>query len=142
MKRTHRNEKRAPKASDSPSAFGLLIISLFPYCPVKFSVSSPRTGRSNSPAKASEGGERTQGDVVSASTLRARFPPTPSSCSSSPVSSPCSPLQFCVFPSAIGARKACLAVAGEHSGEPPPRVVAGRPSAAARPLTRDRGHRI
>jgi hypothetical protein len=61
MKRTHRNEKRAPKASASPSASGLLIISLFPYCPVKFSVSSPRTGRSNSPAKASEGGRELRG---------------------------------------------------------------------------------
>jgi hypothetical protein len=42
---------------------------------LSFSVSSPSASRSSSLVVASEGRERTQGAVVSASTLRARFPP-------------------------------------------------------------------
>jgi hypothetical protein len=44
------------------------------------------------------------------------------------------PLRSGVFPAAIGAREACLAVAGEHSGEPPPAAAARRLPAAARRL--------
>jgi hypothetical protein len=77
MKRTHCNEKRAPKATANLSVFGLLSISLFHLlCCQVFRISFPRLSRRSSLVIASEGRERTQGAVVSASTLRARFPPT------------------------------------------------------------------
>jgi hypothetical protein len=78
MKQTHCNEKRAPKATASLSVFGLLSISLFHF-PVLLSVfliSFPRHSCRSSHVIASEGRESTQGAVVSASTLRVRFPPT------------------------------------------------------------------
>jgi hypothetical protein len=76
MKQTHGNEKRARKASARRAVFGLLSICLFPYCSIKIRVSSPRISRSSSLGEEVEGRERTQRAVVSASTLRARFPPT------------------------------------------------------------------
>jgi hypothetical protein len=77
MKRTHCNEKRAPKAPASLSVFGLLSVYFVSFTVrLSFSVPSPRTSRSRGLTEASVGRGRTQGAVVSASTLRARFPPT------------------------------------------------------------------
>jgi hypothetical protein len=70
-----RERRRLPQVKRSSVCWAF---SCFLCCSVKISVSFPRTSRGSSLAEVVEGRERTQGAVVSASTLRARFPPTAS----------------------------------------------------------------
>jgi hypothetical protein len=77
MKRAHCNEKRAPKAPASLSAFGLLSVSLFHFlvCYV-FPCFLPPSRVSRSSFVAAAKGEKHSGGCSVGVHLRARFPPT------------------------------------------------------------------